>query len=362
MKDFERFLLAILATSVSSPVDRSPLDVSLLEADWKDFLKLAQSHGVASLVTDQLQNFPAEKRPPKYILMPLVGHLLQQEKRYRWQLQTANMLAEALKEKGVQMKVLKGISFSTYYHKSELRECGDCDIYLGEHFEVGNQVVCDIGGIAERGTYKHSHLLLNGLLIENHRYITDFHGTKKGVKLEQMLQKYAKMPGSLINGTALVRPNAHFNAIHLLRHAHGNLMLGGMTLRMIYDWTVFLRGEQSNFDCHQLYADLEECGLRKFAEVLTGVSVRYYGLKLTNEKLLSSNDSILVERVLIDTLRDGNYLIPNESFWHKTKRICARFKRMWRFRELAIESVPMMLWNSFAFSSYMKRDIRLEEY
>lgn len=359
MKDYEKLLLTILATSVDTSLDYSSLSTLSKIEDWNGFLKLAQSHGVASLVTDRLQNMLADLLPPKQVLMTLVGHLLRQEKRYRWQLQTANILAKALKEEGVQMKVLKGISFSTYYHKPELRECGDCDIFLGEDFDIGNRVICEVGGTYEKGTYKHSHLHLNGLLIENHRYITDFHGTKRGVNLERMLQKYAKLPGDIIQGTELVRSNALFNAIHLLRHAQGNLMLGGMTLRMIYDWAVFLRAEQDNLDCHQLYADLEECGLRKFAEVLTGVCVKYFGLKLTNEELLSSNNSLLMERVLIDTLRDGNYLIPNESFWHKTKRICARFKRMWRFRELAIESVPMMIWNSFAFSSYMKRDIRL---
>lgn len=360
MTEYEKLLVAVLATSVDASRSFSPLPTSLKIEDWKEFLKLAQAHGVASLVTERFQNMPPEMLPPKSILMPLVGHLLRQEKRYRWQLQTVNAFAKVLKEKGVSMMVLKGISFSSYYHKPELRECGDCDIFLGENFELGNQVICDVGGTYDRGTYKHSHLLLNGLLIENHRYITDFHGTKKGVSLEQMLQKYAKLPGEIIQGTELIRPNALFNALHLLRHAQGNLMLGGMTLRMIYDWAVFLREEQNNIDCHQLYESLEKCYLRKFADVLTGICVKFFGLKLTNEKITVSSDYGLIKRVLLDTFREGNHLIPSESFWYKTKRICNRFKRMWCFRGLAIESVPMMIWNTFAFSSYLKRDIRLK--
>lgn len=360
MRSFERFILELLATSVNaSRTTTVPLE-QLNDDDWTAFLKLAQSQGVGSIVADCIQNLPADAKPPKQVQMVLAVHKIRQEKRYKWQLETANELAQSLKDQGVQMMVLKGISFSTYYNKPPLRESGDCDIYLGDHFELAHKIINRIGGSYDEGTYKHSHLYLKGLLIENHRYITDFHGTKKGIALECLLQKYAKYPADRIEGTDLVRPNVHFNALHLLRHAQGNLMLGGMTLRMIYDWTALLKSEQDRIDFDQLYKDLETFNLRKFAEVLTAISVTYFGLKLTNPNIAICNDENAVASIIIDVFRNGNHLIPNESFVHKAKRIFARFKRMWRMRDFAIESVPMMIWNSFAFSSYLKRDIRIK--
>lgn len=360
MRSFERLLLELLAISVNaSRMVTVPLE-QLNDDDWTAFLKLAQSQGVGSLVADCIQNLPTGAKPPKQVQMVLAVHKIRQEKRYKWQLETANELAQLLKEQDAQMMVLKGISFSTYYNESTLRECGDCDIYLGDNFELAHKIINRIGGSFDEGTYKHSHLYLKGLLIENHRYITDFHGTQKGIALEHLLQKYAKYPADIIAGTDLVRPNVHFNALHLLRHAQGNLMLGGMTLRMIYDWTALLHSEQDRIDFVQLYKDLEIFNLRRFADVMTAISVTYFGLKLTNPNIAICNDENAVASIIMDTLRNGNHLIPNESLGHKAKRILARFKRMWRMRDFAIESVPMMIWNSFAFSSYMKRDIRIK--
>lgn len=360
MKKSEKVLLGILASSISGKMLEIDGQSPLGSKEWMELVRMAKQHGVASIVADCIQNLPKEWIPEKSIVMTFVGHFVNQTKRYSWQVATANKLALALKNKGIDMIVLKGISFSTYYNKPELRECGDCDIYLGKDFEIGNKTACEIGGRAEFGTYKHSHIHLDGLLIENHRYITDFHGTQKGIALEHLLQKYAKYPADIIAGTDLVRPNVHFNALHLLRHAQGNLMLGGMTLRMIYDWTALLNSEQDRIDFVQLYKDLEIFNLRRFADVMTAISVTYFGLKLTNPNIAICNDENAVASIIMDTLRNGNHLIPNESLGHKAKRILARFKRMWRMRDFAIESVPMMIWNSFAFSSYMKRDIRIK--
>ena len=362
MRKYEEVLLGILASSVSDDTLASNLPLPLDDAEWTELVRVARLHGVASIVADEMQKMPNEWLPKKKIVMQLIGHIVNQTKRYAWQVATANKLALALKERGVEMKVLKGISFSTYYHKPELRECGDCDIYLGDDFEMGNRVICEIGGTSEFGTYKHSHMHLDGLLIENHRYITDFNGTKRGKALERLLQKYAGLPGDMIKGTELVRPCAHFNALHMMRHAYGNFINEGMTLRMIYDWAVFLQKEQNSIDWPKLYRDFHSCRLREFVDIMTGLCTRYLGLTFTNKDIIMKENITLLEEIMLDTLRNEYHMIPNESSWHKVKRIWARFRRMWHYRGIAMEGFSVMVWNAFAFSSYMKRDIRLESY
>lgn len=360
MRKYEEVLLGILASSVSDDTLASNLPLPLDDAEWTELVRVARLHGVASIVADEMQKMPKEWLPKKKIVMQLIGHIVNQTKRYAWQVATANKLALALKERGVEMKVLKGISFSTYYHKPELRECGDCDIYLGDDFEMGNRVICEIGGTSEFGTYKHSHMHLDGLLIENHRYITDFNGTKRGKALERLLQKYAGLPGDMIKGTELVRPCAHFNALHMMRHAYGNFIADGMSVRMIYDWAVFLRQEQHRLNWERLSEDMEACHLRKFVDVMVGLCVRFFGLSNLNDCVGVERNADLLDEIMLETLRNEMHLVPHESLWHKTTRILTRFKRMWHYRKLAIESVPRMIWNAFAFSSYLKRNIELE--
>lgn len=397
MHKHEETLLALLAATIDHDISRCSYLFPLTEAEWDKLLLLAGSQGVTGLVFSAVEHLPREVMPPMDQLMDLLGQAEYQKTLYQLQFDTAQKFAKALKIKGVEMKVLKGISFSTYYDQPELRECGDCDCYLSiaeglsglsssrslredeplnglntlnslnskskagsTGFEIGNQTIEEIGGKGEFGSYKHSHLFLDNLMFENHHYITDFNGTKQGKVIELLLEKAIdSAPGTPIPNSDLVRPCAHFCALHLLRHAQGNLMLGGMTLRMIYDWAVFLRSEQNHLDWNSLINDLSECRLLSFAEVMNELVRRYFGLIITNKDIQLCADVSLIEEIILDTMRSQDHPVSGESLWHKSCRIYRRFQRMYRLRKLATESVPMMIWNSIAFSSYMKREIEL---
>lgn len=375
MQKHEELLLAFLAATVNHDTH---LCRALLPADtdcWEKLLVLAEKHGVTGLVFSCMELLPQTCHPEKTILLKIFGNAEYQKRHYRKNYSTAARFAAKLKENNVEMKVLKGISFSTYYNQPELRVFGDCDCYLtrlsetphakreagSSGFNIGNEIIKQMGGQAEFGTYKHSHLFLDNLMFENHHYITDFNGTKIGKKIELLLEKAINSePGVKIGTTEMVRPCAHFNALHLIRHAQGNFILSGMILRMIYDWAVFLRSEQDNLNWNKLYADYETCHLRKFVDVMTSICVAYMGVKLTCDKITLCKDRKLVDKVLKDTLADRIHMMQDESVGHKSLRILSRFCRMIYYRDFAIESIPTMLWNSFAFSSYMKRQIHLD--
>ena len=374
----QELLLTLLAATVSHRVAHCKALLPMSDDCWKELLKMAVRQGVSSLVYSAIERLPRELMPPKEILLYLFGLVEYQKLRFEKQFVTAQKFAAALKSKGVEMKVLKGISFSTYYDQPELRECGDCDCYLtavkksnqimecnesagSSGFDIGNDTIVEIGGKREFGSYKHSHLYLNHLMFENHHYITDFNGTKKGKKIELLLEKVIdSAPGTPIANSDMVRPCAYFNALLLIRHAQGNFIQEGMNLRMIYDWAVLLRAEQDNLDWIQLYADFEACGLRTFVDVMTSICVDYFGTELTCKDITLCTNKKLVNEVLFDTLADNIHLVKNETLCHKMVRILSRYKRFWHYRNLAIESIPMMIWNSFAYSSYMHRDITLK--
>ena len=377
MQKHEELLLAFLAATVNHDTHRCR---ALLPADtdcWEKLLVLAEKHGVTGLVFSCMELLPQTCHPEKTILLKIFGNAEYQKRHYRKNYSTAARFAAKLKENNVEMKVLKGISFSTYYNQPELRVFGDCDCYLtrlsetphakreagSSGFNIGNEIIKQMGGQAEFGTYKHSHLFLDNLMFENHHYITDFNGTKIGKKIEILLEKAINSEsGVKIGNTEMVRPCAHFNALHLIRHAQGNFILSGMILRMIYDWAVFLRSEQDNLNWNKLYADYETGHLRKFVDVMTSICVAYMGVKLTCDKITLCKDRKLVDKVLKDTLADRIHMMQDESVGHKSLRILSRFCRMIYYRDLAIESIPTMIWNTFAFSSYFKRQVHLGGY
>lgn len=370
----EAVLLKLLAASVSGSLAECVASLPLSPEEWARLRSLAIVHGVTGLVFGQIECLPRESLPPKKTMLGMLGQTEYGKSYYRRQFRAACKLASALKDKGVEMKVLKGISFSTYYDSPELRECGDCDCYLSfsgsttdvarpdgrSAFDIGNETCAEIGGKAEFGTYKHSHMHLDGLLFENHRYITDFNGTEKGRRIELLLQNAIRAEQGVKIGTSdLVRPCAHFNIIHLIKHAHGNFISCGMPLRMIYDLAVMLRAEQNSLDWQRVYDDLTACRLRGFADVMTAICVNYLGLSLSCGSVTVCDDKELVDKILLDSLRIGERTVPNKTPWQKMLRVAKRFARMRRYRRFAIESYPTMIWNSLVFNSYTKRRIEL---
>lgn len=361
----------------------------ITEQIWKKVVSLAGIHCVSGLLYSQIKQLPQSLLPPRKLIMQLFAKETHQLNRYRQHIVAAQRFASTLKGKNVEMKVLKGISFSTYYDNPALREFGDCDVFLTNNedkecmyganaFETGNSTIKEIGGTVDEGNYKHSLFYLDKLRFENHHYISNFDNTKNGKRIELLLENaICSSPGSKIESTIdgqtkttdLIRPNVHFNALFLIFHAQHHFISEGINLRMIYDWAVMLRAEQNNIEWERLYEDFDKCKLRMFADALTLICVKHLGLTVTSSYLSkhlqelneTQKHTSLAKGILDDTFSDNIHIIPNEPFRHKVLRILSRYKRFWHYKELLSESIPMMIWNSIAFSSYMKRRITLSE-
>lgn len=365
-------LLGLLRLSLGNECSGEDMS-ALTSSEWKRLVDMAFDGGVAALAVDGFQkSIGSTGSPSENEELALDSEELEDlkcewfvsvihaEVDNRRKFVQASRFAAALANMGVKCRVLKGMSFAQYYSVPEHRECGDCDVYLGERWQTGNEVAVALGGRHEFGTYKHSHLFLGDLMIENHRYLTDFNGTKQGKRIERLLEQVMDegADAGYIGKSALVRPNDQFNALFLIRHAHGNFMYGGMMLRMIYDWAALLKCCRERLEWHRLYADLDECRLRRFARLLTSLCVEYFGTEVCSGMELCE-DNVLVEEVMEDTIAGGIYTKGVETFWKKCIRIARRFARIWHYRHLATESVLRMIWNNFAFSSYMKRRIEM---
>lgn len=109
----------------------------ITEDTWKEVIVLACKHGVSGLLCSQIEKLQQQLLPPRNLIMQLYANKAHQLKRYEWQIRTAQHFASTLKEKGVEMNVLKGISFSTYYDNPALREFGDCDVFLINNLSSG---------------------------------------------------------------------------------------------------------------------------------------------------------------------------------------------------------------------------------
>ena len=128
-------------------------------------------------------------------------------------------------------------------------------------------------------------------------------------------------------------------------------------MRHVLDWALFLRAEQTKLDWSRLLPMLETTRTMPFAAVMTAIAVQYLHIEIHNAGLRAWTESVdrrMVEAVLADIMGEQPAIYV-DGLWHKTKRILRRFWRMWKFRSLASESYPRMVWNAFAFSSYVSK-------
>ena len=366
--------------------------------------------------------------PPKQLMLQWFSHTLSIGKQMERKYLVAADFAERLAAANIPVVVLKGFAIAAYYPQPLHRECGDLDCYMLGKMAEGEAVAASFGAVVEEANYKHSHIKYKGLTIENHKYFTSFNNTARGKGTEAALKQliFAQAPARWDN-SALLRPNATFNALFLAKHALRHFIDEAICLRHIMDWALFLKAEAANVDWQLLRPHLEASRVLPFAQLLTRISLRHLGLPASTPlpdwlrggccggsaaasaccagsgevadcgsgsaaaadsgcgdgaaavgsstgcggagvssagcgggaKACGDGAERLArweEMLLADTF-GGHPSMAGETFFMKCKRILRRFRRIYRFRDLADETPSTLIWNAFAFSSYLHRKL-----
>lgn len=349
------FFLLLRAAIGTEPCYRR----SLTSDEWRALYRVCVVQGLTAVVFDFVKTLPKSEAPDMALLMEWLSAATAVEQTMRRMQITAEEFAQEMERREIPVVVLKGLAFAQYYKNPLHRECGDLDCYMMGKKEVGDLAALELGCTMEEAGYKHSHLSFKGLTIENHRFFTDFDNTPTGMLTEQVLGELIQEEQTYIGDSKLSCPSANFNALFLLKHTQGHFIDEGIRMRHVLDWALFLRAKQEEVDWSKVMPMLETTRTAHFAGVMTAIAVRSLSIEILNKGLLtlaSNAEQKMVEAVLADIMGEQPPIYVN-GLWHKTKRILRRFRRMWKYRSLASESYPRMVWNAFAFSSYVKRKV-----
>lgn len=329
----------------------------LTSDEWRAMYRNSVVQGVTAVVFDFVKTLPKSEAPDMALLMKWLSAATALEQSMRRMQMTAEEFAEEMEKRDIPVVVLKGLAFAQYYPNPLHRECGDLDCYMLGKKEEGDRIVVEMGGIMEEAGYKHSHLYYKGLTIENHCFFTDFDDTLTGKLTERVLGELIQEEHTYIGKSKLRCPSVNFNVLFLLKHAQGHFIDEGIRMRHVLDWALFLKGEQEKVDWSRVLPMLEATHTELFAGVMTTIAIQHLHIDVHNKGLFAlakSAEQRKVDAVLADIMGEQPAIYV-DGLWHKTKRILRRFHRMWKFRSLASESYPRMVWNAFAFSSYVKR-------
>ncbi|MBR5481300.1 MAG: nucleotidyltransferase family protein [Bacteroidaceae bacterium] len=355
MSRIEELFFYILSAVVKDAALDAPRFNAMTPEEWTELFRLSKMQGVTAVVFEKLsaafdecEDFP---RPPKALTLNWYAQSQSIERKMVTRHKRSAEFAGLMVEKGLQTLVLKGIAVSSYYPNPLHREFGDLDCYLfegtvdnirwGSGYEKGNFLAEDLGADVRRGHYKHSHVVFKKQEIENHQYFLPIRGSRANKALEKQLRKCVEIKGAhALEGTALLCPNADFNALFLSAHAINHFLYESVKVRHLLDWALFLKVEQENVDWDLFWTWCDKMHFSRFVRCLHIICEKYLGLRLPQypgqtKEMSSSGLEDLAERVLADILTGDNvYNKGNSNLMVRLNLVKNFFASAWKYHRV----------------------------
>lgn len=282
--------------------NREPLPCN---TDWRLLYEEARSHSVTLLVYDCLE--PCERDTiPQQILerwhQSAFTTLWWNEQIMAEQRKVLQSFADA----NISCTVLKGISSAKNYPKPELRAAGDIDLLIKPEDRMVARKLMRKQGYALPDDRHHCHdsMAKGKLVVELH---WEPNGLPQNTVGQNMRQYFMAFPERtvIIDGIPMLEPCAQ--ALVLLLHKLEHIINGGLGLRQMCDWAVFVHKELTSGVWKSLAPLLESYGLLLFTKVVTRICIEWLCLPKKDAEWSLDADFTLCSSLLEDILRTGNF-------------------------------------------------------
>ena len=334
--------------------DEASFDVfnGISAEEWNWAFGVLSMHGVAPLACEGINRLPAELRPPKDVLLKFVSVRMSVNQSYLKLTDLVDKIGELITKSEVKCLLLKGLSLADYYPSPELRKFVDIDLYApGAAVRLDNAFV-EKGVKVDTDFYRHSHMKLAGVLVENHHCLLDVRGRKEMAVLDDDLRGMAVSHLSSFNKPGLYYPDALFSLIFNLHHAMSHFIYEGISLKFLIDWIFFLRKGIEHLTTDQIAASLQKHGLLKFAAVMSDVSVKHLGLNMDEvpecirQEMMTLKSSV-VDRFIDDLFRPYEKVHQRNLFVERLHNVRRIVRAAWKPKEFLGQSAVGFVWNKF---------------
>ncbi len=305
MKQTEQNLLMLIKCALfqSTP---------MAEIKHMDFEKLhgeAKVQMIYPIVYDYLGKVGVKVVPEELnsLWLQEVGRCLYRNK----QLDAAQKEAIALLEQsGIPCVILKGTSAAAVYPNPALRVLGDIDLLVKPKQQQAAVACLQESGYSEvLDEEHHCHLTIskNGISVEVHWEPNGLFMCADG-EVRQNIRDFLSNAVACRQwvGDEPVLSDGH-QAVVLLLHKLEHFVGGGLGLRQLCDWAMFVDKRMDEALWLKLSPKLDSFGLKVFAQVITRVCVDYLGLPEEKAPWAMDADKDLAAMVMEDIIRAGNF-------------------------------------------------------
>ncbi len=285
------------------------------ETDLGTVLALAEKHMVFGVVGDALGTLPEDALTGELLLdlQDRTVTLLRQNARLA---KCRARLCAFLAEQHIPAVILKGDSVAALYPAPDLRVAGDIDCLIDEaHFPVVGAFLAANGFVKlEKEGDHHIAYQKGSCVIELHRTVSGLPQGAAGERLRVYLaDTLATAKAATVAGEHFPVPHDFNGALILLLHMQQHMREGGLGLRQVCDWALFVAKNLTEETKPRLLAVLHEVGLYRFAETVTLACCRHLGLP-AEKSPFTGGDAALADALFADFMASGNFGHGNADF------------------------------------------------
>ena len=321
-------------------------------SQWEQAFGTLSMHGLAAVAYDAVERMSLEVRPPKDVLLKFISANMKEEQSYARLNGLSDKIAQVVVECGVKCLLLKGLSLAEYYPRPQSRKFLDIDLYSPDDSHKIDDAFVSRGVEVDTEFYRHSHMSLGGVLVENHHCLLDVRGRKRLALLDADLKSMAVEHLKSFDGPGLYYPDARFSLIFNLHHAMSHFIYEGISFKFLVDWIYFLRKEKELLTTDQIVSSLSKHGLLKFAAVMSEVSVRHLGLAMEDvpECIRAEMPQLkpaVVDRFIDDLFRPYEQIHQKNIIAERLHSVRRIVKSAWKPKEFFGQSAVGFVWDKF---------------
>ena len=277
-------------------------------------LQLALNEGWKQTVLDlACQAIPEAKRPEA-----LHKHLMQNAaKNLRLEYGHA-LIHKVLTDAGIDYLIIKGCVSAQYYKDPNLRVMGDVDFLVRpEDLEKTRRLLADQGFREDIANNDHHITLISGgVTYELHQEVPGIPNGTAGQNTRALLADIWEKSRVMRCSAGVYRAPSdfHHGLIVLLHNCH-HWVTGGIGLRHLCDWAVFLN-QAEDFE-NQFRKPLESIGLWEFTKQMSDLCSAFLGC--SRQAWMGGTEEAQLQAMIEDVFSSGNFGHKNPNSNYEAK-------------------------------------------
>lgn len=296
-----------LLSLLSNALFDADLNVDWDNVDLEAVFKEAKAQTVAAIAFDKLPCDLVQKRADVY--RKWQEYALKVVHNNITQLVSNAAVEKMFKDAGIPICTIKGFACASYYPEPNLRQMGDIDFLIPKaKREQGKQLMLASGFVCADEEEEHDfHIAFKKgpYLYEMHESVTTF--LDKDGYIEKYLENVVDTAEVASLGMAnLCVPDRFVHGLIMLLHMQRHMISGGgVGLRHLCDWAVFVNTFESREWCELFEEKLKKINIWKFAATLSKTASMH--LHMPEQEWFAAVDSELAEQLLDDIVIGGNF-------------------------------------------------------